>query len=133
MKIANHIIKITKKIIVLFSLSFTLLITSCSKTTNLNGTWKNIDYSIIGYENINLRNSPDIIIKNNTISIDGGDTYHEFKYSKTEDQIESYTIQDIQDLTPVFCYDKDSKKLYYCTFIEIEDEYAIACGTYIKR
>lgn len=130
MKIANHIMKITKKIIVLFSLSFTLLITSCSKTTNLNGTWKNIDYSIKGYENINLRNSPDIIIKNNNISIDGGDTYHEFKYDNTEDQTEWYPIQ---DLTPVFCYDKDSKKLYYCTFIEIEDEYAIACGTYIKR
>ena len=130
MKIANHIMKITKKIIVLFTLSFTLLIASCSKTTNLNGTWKNIDYSIKGYENINLRNSPDIIIKNNTISIDGGDTYHEFKYSKTEDQMEWYTIQ---DLTPVFCYDKDSKKLYYCTFIEIEDEYAMAIGAYKKR
>ena len=130
MKIANHIIKITKKIIVLFSLSFTLLITSCSKTTNLNGTWENIDYSIEGYGNINLRDAPDIIIKNNTISIDGGDTYHEFKYSKTEDQMEWYTIQ---DLTPVFCYDKDSKKLYYCTFIEIEDEYAMAIGAYKKR
>lgn len=130
MKIANHIMKITKKIIVLFTLSFTLLIASCSKTTNLNGTWENIDYSIEGYGNINLRDAPDIIIKNNTISIDGGDTYHEFKYSNAEDQMEWYTIQ---DLTPMFSYNKDSKKLYYCTFIEIEDEYVIASGTYIKR
>lgn len=120
-----------KKIIILFLFPFTLLITSCSKKTNLNGTWKNIDYHIEGYGNINLRDAPDIIIKNNTISIDEGDTYHEFKYSNTEDQKEWYSIQDFE--TPMICYEKDSKKLYYCTFIEIEDEYAIAYGTYKKR
>ncbi len=120
-----------KKLIIFFLFLFTLLITSCSKTTNLNGTWKNIDSYIVGYEYINLSGQPDIIIKNNTISFDGGNNYRNFEYDKTNGQFEYYYLT---DSIPTFYYDKDSKELVFCTYAEIsDDEYAKVFSTYKKR
>ena len=119
-----------KKIIFLFVLPFVLFITSCSKTTNLNGTWKNIDSHIVGYDQFSLSDAPNIVIKNNTISIDGGNRYYKYEYEKSKNGIEYYSCI---NAAPTFYYDTNSKELVLCTYAEISnDEYANVYMTYKK-